>query len=209
MTATNALIACPECDTLLALKDVEIRHQALCPCCGVVLYQPRNKSIMHTLSLSMTGLILILPANFLPLLSIKLLGNSQEGTLWSGVTGLFQEGLWSVAVLVLLSSIVFPTIIIVLSFLLSVHLYRHRAHRHLALWMRCLQHLEEWAMLEVYMLGIIVACVKLADTTELKFGLGLYAFVSMLVINVLLTQNVDKHLFWQHITKLQANDLKS
>jgi len=105
-----------------------------------------------------------------------------------------------------LSSIVFPTIIIVLSFLISVHLYWRRSHQHLAVWMRCLQHLEEWAMLEVYMLGIIVACVKLADTTELKFGLGLYAFVSLLVINALLTQNVDNHLFWQHITKLRTHD---
>jgi paraquat-inducible protein A len=59
-------------------------------------------------------------------------------------------------------------------------------------------------MLEVYMLGIIVACVKLASMAEVKFGLGLYAFIALIVVNGMLTSNMDGYLFWQklrHLTK--------
>jgi paraquat-inducible protein A len=71
--------------------------------------------------------------------------------------------------------------------------------------MRWIQHLDEWVMLEVYMLGIIVACVKLMSIAQLKFGLGLYAFVALLIVTRLLASNLDKALFWQGIAQLHEN----
>jgi len=68
--------------------------------------------------------------------------------------------------------------------------------------MRWLQHLKEWAMLEVYMLGIIVACVKLTSMSEVKFGLGLYAFIALIVVTGMLASHLDGYLFWRHIRRL-------
>ncbi|HEY8095016.1 MAG TPA: paraquat-inducible protein A, partial [Methylobacter sp.] len=65
------------------------------------------------------------------------------------------------------------------------------------------QHIDEWAMLEVYMLGIIVACVKLSSTSELKFGFGLYAFVALLIVTGMLASSLDKVLFWRQIGQLR------
>ncbi|WP_275575278.1 paraquat-inducible protein A [Methylocucumis oryzae] len=61
--------------------------------------------------------------------------------------------------------------------------------------MAWLQHLEEWAMLEIYALGIIVACVKLSASADLIFGFGLYAFVVLLVITVVLAATLDAQFF--------------
>ena len=72
-------------------------------------------------------------------------------------------------------------------------------------WMRWYQHLNEWAMIEVYALGIIVAWVKLSDEADLKFGLGLYAFVGLLIINAMLTNELDYYSFWQRIAYLTKN----
>jgi len=58
-------------------------------------------------------------------------------------------------------------------------------------------------MLEVYMLGVIVACVKLAATSELKFGFGLYAFVALLIVTGMLASSLDKVLFWRQIGYLR------
>jgi paraquat-inducible protein A len=145
----------------------------------------------------------MLPANFLPLVGIKLMGNSNSGTLWSGVSALFDEDLWSVAILVLLASIIFPLINLLLSLFISSHLFFNKNNNYLAISLRWLQHLTEWAMLEVYLLGIIVACVKLSSMAELKFGWGLVAFVALLLINVLLMANLDEKLFWQRIATLK------
>ena len=144
----------------------------------------------------------MIPANLLPMVGIKLFGNSVDGNLWTGVSALFKEGMWAVAVLVLLSSVLLPLVNMGLAFLISFHLFVEKANRHLVKWMRWLQHLNEWAMLEVYALGIIVACVKLSSMAELRFGLGLYAFVGLLLVNAMLANEMDSHLFWQRIAQL-------
>lgn len=194
--------ACPVCDLLLKPTAPVVGDKARCPRCGYLLQRPRKQSIERTFALSIAGFILIFPANLMPLVGIKVLGNTKDGTLWSGVIGLFAEHLWGVAVLVFLSSILFPLLNIVLSLLISAHLYFQKPNRYLAHWMRWLQHMDEWAMLEVYMLGIIVACVKLGSMSELKFGFGLYAFVALLVVTGMLASSLDKVLFWRHIGQL-------
>jgi paraquat-inducible protein A len=195
--------ACPECDLLFNPALPVIGEKARCSRCGYLLQRPRRQSIERTFALSMAGFIVLLPANMLPLLGIKVMGNTNEGTLWSGVITLFKEDMWAVAILVFLSSIVFPLVNIMLSLLISAHLYFNKPNSYLPDWMRWLQHLSEWAMLEVYMLGIIVACVKLASMAELKFGFGLYAFIALLLITALLSSSLDEHLFWQRIARLR------
>ncbi|MDD2864367.1 MAG: paraquat-inducible protein A [Methylococcales bacterium] len=197
-------LACPECDLLLSKNTPVVGEKAHCPRCGYLLHNPRANSIMRTFSLSLTGLFLLFPANLLPIMGIKVLGNSHDGTLISGVLTLFDEGMWGVASLVFLSSVLFPFLNIVLALLISGHLLFNRANKHLSLWLRTLHHIEEWAMLEVYLLGIIVACVKLASMAELKFGLGLSAFVLLLLVTVTLASNFDSPLFWQKIEQLNA-----
>lgn len=194
--------ACPDCDLLLKAEAVAVGIKAQCPRCGCLLYRPRHYSIEKSFALSLTGLILFVPVNFLPIVGIIVLGNNQDASLWSGVTALYAEGMWAVALLVFLASLLFPFLKIMLSLLVSGHLYFRKANRYLNLWMRTLQHLDEWAMLEVYTLGIIVACVKLASRTELKFGFGLAAFIALLLVMVMLTSSLDEHLFWRRIDAL-------
>jgi paraquat-inducible protein A len=196
------LSACPECDLLLNRHQAAVGEKAHCPRCGYLLQRPAKQSIERTLALSIAGLLLMFPANLLPLMGIKVLGNSHDGTLWSGVFTLFTEGMWAVAILVFLSSMLFPLLNIVLSLLVSFHLHFNKPNKYLAHWMRWLQHLEEWSMLEVYMLGIIVACVKLAAMAEVKFGLGLYAFIALIVVSGMLASNLDGYLFWRRIRQL-------
>lgn len=196
------LAACPECDLLLNRHQAVVGEKAHCPRCGYLLQRPAKQSVERTLALSIAGLLLMFPANLLPLVGIKILGNSHDGTLWSGVFTLFSEGMWAVAILVFLSSMCFPMLNILLSLLVSFHLHFKKPSKYLSTWLRWLQHLEEWAMLEVYMLGIIVACVKLASMAEVQFGLGLYAFIALIIINGMLTSNLDSYLFWQHVRQL-------
>lgn len=194
--------ACPECDLLLNPADPEPGDKAHCPRCGYLLQRPRKQSIERALALSLAGLILIVPANLLPMVGIKIFGNSQDGNLWSGVAALFKEDMWAVALLVMLSSVLLPLVNLGLAFLISLHLFIRKPNSRLARWMRWFQHLNEWAMLEVYALGIIVACVKLAGMAELRFGLGLYAFVGLLIVNAMLSNELDAYLFWQRIHQL-------
>ena len=201
----NNYRACPECDLLLNSTSLDSGEHSHCPRCGFLLARAYQHSVERSFSLSIAGFILVFPTLFLPMINIKIMGNSSEDILWSGVLTLFEEDMWAVAIVVLLVSILFPIVHIILSLLVSGHLYFQHSHAYLVLWMRWIQHLDEWVMLEVYMLGIIVACVKLMSIAQLKFGLGLYAFVVLLIITRLLASNLDKALFWQAIAQLHEN----
>jgi paraquat-inducible protein A len=194
--------ACPECDLLLNPAEPEPGDKAHCPRCGYLLQRPHKHGIERTLALAIAGLILMIPANLLPMIAIKLLGNSQEGNLWTGVLMLFKEELWTVAVLVMLSSVLLPLVNLGLAFVISFHLFLEKPNSDLSFLMRWYQHLNEWAMIEVYALGIIVAWVKLSDDADVKFGLGLYAFIGLLVINAMLANELDCYSFWQRIRQL-------
>jgi len=197
------LEACPECDALLKPTALDSGDKAHCPRCGFLLQRAQKNSIERSLALSITGLLLFIPANCLPLLGIKFLGNTKDGILFSGVMALYAEHMWAVAALVFLSSMLFPLVNILLTLAISAHLYLNRPNRNLAQWMRWLQHLDEWAMLEVYTLGIIVACVKLSSMADLRFGMGLYAFVGLLLVAVTLAGSLDSALFWRRIDALR------
>ena len=195
--------ACPECDLLLNLATPKPGDKAHCPRCGYLLQRPHKHSIERTLALSMAGLILMMPANLLPMIAIKLLGNYQEGNLWSGVFMLFKEEMWAVAVLVMLSSVLLPLVNMTLALVISLHLFINKSNKYLSFMMRWYQHLNEWAMIEVYALGIIVAWVKLSDDAVVNFGLGLYAFIGLLIINAMLANEFDSYTFWRRIASLE------
>lgn len=194
--------ACPECDLLIDYVQPNIGEKIHCPRCGLLLLRPRKQSIERTFALSIAGFILFFPANFLPMVGITLLGNVNTGVLMSGVIALFNIKMWPVSIVVFLASILFPLVHISLSLLISGHLYLNRHNRNLIIWMRWMHHLDEWVMLEVYMLSIIVACVKLMSISPLELGWGLYAFISLIIITTLLTSSLDKPLFWQRIEQL-------
>lgn len=194
--------ACPECDLLLNPAEPKVGDKAHCPRCGLLLSRPSKQSVERTFALSIAGLILFFPSVLLPMVGITLMGNANTGLLFSGVVALFNDGMVAVAIVIFLASILFPLVHIVLSLFISGHLYFNRPNRYLVHWMRWMHYLDEWVMLEVYMLSIIVACVKLMALAQLKFGFGLYAFVALIIITTLLTSGLDNELFWQRIDQL-------
>jgi paraquat-inducible protein A len=202
MTITEYDI-CPECDLLLNSVSPNIGEKAHCPRCGLLLSRPHKQSIERSFALSIAGFILFFPANLLPMVGITLMGNVSIGSLYSGVVALFNDGMIAVAIVVFLASILFPLLHICLSLLISGHLYFNRYHGYLISWMRWMHYLHEWLMLEVYMLAIIVACVKLMAIAPLTFGWGLYAFIALIIITTMLMNGLDERLFWQRIEQLR------
>lgn len=203
----DALTACPECDLLLEKIHVARGFNAHCPRCGYLLLHPVPDSVDKILALSWTGFFLSLPAYLLPILKLELLDNEQAVSMLSGVLNMFRSGYWLVALAVLLTSILFPLLKKLLLLYLSWNLkLRWRAsgsvsRRKLALAFRCYHYLSAWTMLEVFVLAVMVAAIKLRDLGELHPGFGLYSFIAVLAVSTLQTLNLDSALFWKLIEK--------
>lgn len=194
------LIACHECDLLLRKPEASAGERVECPRCGYELYTHRAYVIRRSLALVLAALLLYVPANFLPIMRLNLLGQTTEDTVWTGVLGLYNSGMQSVAVVVFLCSMAVPLLKLLcqLAVLLSIQLDMGRSFG--LLLYRIYHHMREWGMLEVYLMGILVAIVKLVDLAELSIGLGLLCFVALLLVQVWLEVTMSPHQIWEALS---------
>ncbi|MFP3517553.1 paraquat-inducible protein A [Pseudomonas sp. SIMBA_077] len=199
------LVACHECDLLMRKPHLALGEKAQCPRCGYELYAHRHNVIERSLALVIAALLLYVPANFLPIMQLNLLGQASQDTVWSGVVGLFNTGMQGIAVVVFLCSMGIPLLKLLcqLAVLLSIRCNIGRSYGLLIY--RIYHHLKDWGMLEVYLMGVLVAIVKLVDMAELSLGLGLTCFVSLLLVQVLLEVIMSPHQIWQALSEEESH----
>ncbi|SDS66416.1 paraquat-inducible protein A [Pseudomonas fuscovaginae UPB0736] len=196
----DELVACHECDLLMRKPQLGLGEKAQCPRCGYELYAHRHNVVERSLALVIAALLLYVPANFLPIMQLNLLGRTSDDTVWSGVLGLHHSGMTGIAVVVFLCSMGIPLLKLLcqLAVLLSIRWDIGRSYG--LLLYRIYHHLRDWGMLEVYLMGVLVAIVKLADLAELSLGLGLGCFVGLLLLQILLEVVMSPHQIWQALS---------
>lgn len=192
----DQLVACHECDLLMHRPDLQLEQKASCPRCGYELYAHRAQVERRSLALVLTALALFLPANFLPIMQLNLLGQTTQDTVWSGVVSLYRSGMEVVALVVLLCSMVVPLLKLLCQLLVLLCIrWRVALPRGRRLY-RYYHHLREWGMLEVYLVGILVSIVKLIDMADLTLGVGLFCFIGLLLAQIWLEVTMSPHQIW-------------
>ena len=188
---------CHECDLLIKNQAVPEGSKVMCPRCGHVLYVQSHNTITKSLVYVVTALLCLYPALSEPIMQLNMSGFLQSQSLISGIWVLLEEKYYLVAILTLITSIAIPILRLVLLFIITFSLSIKYYHQSLAWQFRLFYHLEEWGMLEVYMLGIIVSVVKLAGMAKVEFGFGLAAYVLLLISSILATVTLNEHEVWE------------
>lgn len=197
-----SLQACHECDLLVDLSHFVSRGHADCPRCGAVLALQKHDSLNRTLALSLTGLLLYFPAVMLPVMHFKMLGQTHANTLLNAVLKLAQDDYLWMAFMVALCSLIVPLYLLLVMFSCCL-LTRIRALPELQIFLlKSHYHLKHWGMLDVYMLGLLVAIVKMKDLGDLQMGPGLYAFIALLLLMLLAQFQFDSRECWERLEDL-------
>ena len=197
---TSNLIACHECDLLHRIPVREgSRCVSRCRRCNAMLHRGVENSVDRTLALTFAGLILFIVANSFPFLAFKLQGQETQTTLISGVIGLYDEGKWEIALLVLLTTIVVPLTQLLLQLYIYLPLKFNRIPWFLAPVFRFAGSLQPWSMMEVFLIGIIVAIVKLVGMAQIVPGLALWSFALLIVTLAAAAANMDPRVVWDQV----------
>ncbi|MEJ2199923.1 MAG: paraquat-inducible protein A [Desulfuromonadaceae bacterium] len=189
-------IACHDCDLLHTARSLPVGRIALCSRCGAVLYRHKRNPLDRTLALALTGLILFILANSFPFLAIKQAGLSQQTTLISGIIELYHEKLYLVSLLVLLTTLVVPFLELCTLLYIFLPLRLGVQPKYLAVSWRCLSKLRSWSLMEVFMLAILVAMVKLAGMATIVPGVSVFAFAALIFILAAACTAIDPTLIW-------------
>ena len=197
---TPSTIACHECDLLYELPPLPEGSVAKCSRCGGVLQRHKRDSLDRTLAWTIAGLILFVVANAFPFLDLKSGELVRQTTLITGVSELYQQGMRSVAVLVFLTSILFPAVQLagMLYLLLPLKVNRLPWWKP-ALVFRFIRSLQPWAMMEVFMVGILVSMVKLAKLAKVVPGIAIYSFAVLIFVLAAAASSMDPHLIWDRL----------
>ena len=194
-----SLVACPDCDLLNRL-DGPAAATLLCARCGAVLHRHRPNSIDRTLALVMAALLLFTLANAFPFLAMQTGGLVQETTLLSGVHELWRQDLRLLAALVFCTCVLVPAAQLagLLTILLPLRLGRRPPPGATRI-LRLVQAAAPWGMMEVFMLGILVALVKLGHMATIVPGVSVFSFAALIVVMAAALSTLDPALVWARL----------
>lgn len=193
------ILACHDCDLLNRLPE-QVTATLLCARCGAVLYRYKPDSIERSLALTLTALILFLLSNSFPFLAMKSGGLIQETTLLTGIHELWKQGLHGLAVLVLLTCVLVPLaqMMGLLYILLPLKLGQRPAAGAAHVF-RLVQEVAPWGMMEVFMMGILVALVKLGHMATIVPGISVFSFGALIFAMAAAFSSLDPPLLWDRL----------
>ena len=197
------MIACEFCDLLHRPRALGPGEKAKCSRCGGVLARQSRNPIQGTLALASAALILLVLANVFPFLKISLEGQVSESTIATGVIGLWRGGAQALALLILFTTIVAPALRILGLLYVVFPLSFGREPPGVAGAVRFQEALVSWAMLDVYMLALLVILVKMAGFARIQFEMGAWCFIALFIVLTLVSAFYDREALWDRVESLR------
>ncbi|MBP1127592.1 MULTISPECIES: paraquat-inducible protein A [Pseudomonas] len=199
MRAIDAgILVCTECHELNT-QEPDTDEQT-CTRCGALIHPRRPNSLTRTWALLITAAILYIPANLLPIMTVNSLGQGEPSTIMAGVIQLVQHGMFPIAAVVFIASILVPTFKLVGIGLLLFSVQRHQplsAQQRIVMY-RFIEFIGRWSMLDIFVIAILVAVVNFGRLASVEANLGAAAFASVVILTMLAAVTFDPRLIWDN-----------
>jgi paraquat-inducible protein A len=155
-------------------------------------------------------MILYIPANLYPIMTVMSLGRGKPDTIISGIIALHDSGLWYLALIVFLASIFVPLVKIIglAVLLLSVQFQAVQKPLMCTKLYHFIEKVGRWSMLDVFMVSLMIAVVSLGNAAKVYAGVGLRAFGMVVVFTMFATLSFDCRLLWDKKVMGQKSDVE-
>ena len=215
-TLRDDLIACEECDALHRRSSVDGigeesadivpsgRHYE-CRRCGATLGLARHATFDLPLSLALAGLVALAIAHTNNILVIDIQGQVRAATLWAAAWTLYDEGAWFMSGLVLFTTLLNPLVEMGAIAYVLLPMRSGQQARGSDVVLRAMQAVRPWVMVEVFMLGVLVAFVKLNGLASVIPGPGLWAFGAVMILAAAMASAFDHEHVWASTARLRAH----
>jgi paraquat-inducible protein A len=192
-------VECHDCGQLQRRPELAPGQSAYCAACGARLFKERPRGVERALALTVGALVLLVVANLADFMTFEFQGRSQGNRIITGVLELRQRGYAPLAALILLTSVLAPLLHLsgMLCVLACVRLGRSPAW--LGPLFRRLELLRPWAMLEVYLLGIFVAVIKLGQLATIELAAAFWAYLALIAVATTASDALDNRTVWDQV----------
>ena len=200
--ADLGLAGCHVCDKV---SPVELGY---CPRCGSPLHLRKPQSLTRTMALVIAAALMYVPANMLPIMSIRELGVLTESTIVAGLVQFWQSGSYPIAIVIFTASIMIPLLkIFSLLWLCAAAkgMVPHSA-RTLGKVYWITELLGRWSMVDIFVVAILVTMVQLGNYMRVTPGPGALAFAAVVMLTMFAAMSFDPKLLWDQLVREAAQD---
>ncbi len=199
MTSNEAsLINCTTCRLVSRVRRTQTQGLTLCPRCGAQMFRRKPNSLARTWALIIAAYILYIPANVYPIMTVISFEKGEPDTILSGVESLMASGMWPLAVLVFFASITVPLVkLLGLTLLLVSVQYRWQWRpKQRTILYRLTEAVGRWSMIDIFMISILVALVRLEAIATIEPGTAATSFAAVVVLTMVASMSFDPRLIW-------------
>ena len=193
----QGLCRCDHCSLINELPSPNSGKNR-CLRCGATLHSRQTYALQRCWALLISAAIFLVPANTLPMMTIKSFGSGQPDTIMSGIIKLAQEGLWGIAAIVFVASIVVPLfkLITLTVLLITVQLKLSLDKRHCQRLFQLVSFIGRWSMLDIFVIAVLVSIVSFGQLASIETGMGASCFSLAVVLTLFATSAFDTRLIW-------------
>ena len=196
--------ACGSCGLMMLPLAEEMGARGCCPRCGADVGRRKADSMSRTWALLLAGFVLYVPANLFPVMTIVSFGTHSTSTIFAGVVELAQAGMWPIAGVVFLASIVIPVLkLLSLGFVAASVQWQWpwRPMERTRLY-RMVEGIGRWSMIDIFVISILAALIQLQNIATIEPSLGALCFASVVVLTMFAAASFDPRLIWDHREKV-------
>lgn len=201
---SQGLASCHICEKVSPISDGK------CPRCGGHLHTRKRDSINRTMALMIAAAILYVPANLLPILTIRELGIAREKTIISGLIEFWEMGSYPIAIVIFSASVLIPLLKISALFWLCAAAKGMIPYSAKMLgkvyWITEL--MGRWSMVDIFVVAILVAMVQIGNYMTVTPGPGALAFAGVVILTMLAAMSFDPRLLWDQLERKTSPDLE-
>jgi paraquat-inducible protein A len=198
------LRACPGCGLFQHVPALGPRMVARCPRCNTMLRRTGADPMTSAFALSLAALGLLIISCATTLMTVSTAGMYHSANMFSGPQDLRSHGMWELALVVLFTTVMAPILKLLMTIYVLAGLRMTVPPLHLRKVFAWVEHLRPWSMIEVYLLGVAVAYVKLSGLVHIDLGTGLYAIGALLLTMIAADASLDRQAVWELIDRRAA-----
>lgn len=193
------------CHCCMAILPVD---QKQCGRCDTSGHARRKNSLQWTMALLITSIFLYIPANLLPIMITQVLGTPMPSTIMAGVVLLWSEGSYPVAMVILIASIMVPTMkMIAIGWLCwdansNKEIDRERLH----VIYEVVEFVGRWSMIDVFVIAVLSALVRMGQLMSIYPDIGALLFASVVILTMFAAMTFDPRLIWDRAVMKSAKE---
>jgi paraquat-inducible protein A len=194
-----ALVACPNCDLVQRLPEVEPGASVRCPRCDTELWRRKADSINRTMALALSAAVLWIITNTMPMLGLRAAGHEAFTTVIRGAELLWQHGEPLVATVVFFTVVAAP--VLQIAFVTSVTLgsLQPQPPAWVGFLLRYVPFTRIWSMMEVLLVGVLVSLTKIAEYATVLPGHALFTVGGLVVVLTAMQASFDPREIWLRV----------